>query len=73
MEAVARGGGDGERARTVLGAGSLRANGKGLRVKAVGRGVGGSRNPRPSNVGPIRVRRWGENNQSACRTGKARG
>lgn len=73
MEAVARGGGDRERVRRVLAAGSLRANGKGLRVKAVGLGVGGSRNPRPSNVGPIRVRRWEEDNQSAWRIGEAKG
>lgn len=73
MEAVARGGGDRERARTALAAVSLRANARGLRVKAVGRGVGGSGHPRPSNVEPIRVRRWEETNQSACRIGKARG
>lgn len=42
MEAVARGGGDRERARMVIAAVSLRANGGGLRVKALGRGVGGS-------------------------------
>ena len=59
LEAVARGGGNKERARTVPGA--MVSAGQSERPgvwKAVGRGVDGSRNSRPSKAEPIRVRRW---------------
>lgn len=66
MKAVARGGGDKERARTVLAASSLRANGRGLRSE------GNEACPQLEAV-HCRANQSEETSQSLSRVGEAGG